>query len=169
MRSVRRLKGRSCANTMSRFDKIPARISLDSSTLQTLQIYGEFIWENCVVCVNDPIRRVPNGVENLEAIRSIFIVINPAQFEFALSENSFIEVRESGDHRYLQWAYDLLDHWQACLDSYTEAPFIDQGTQLATRLDGPSFGYLGNKDRLLIQDAVRLECDAFLTMERRLQ
>jgi hypothetical protein len=153
---------------MSRFDEIPTRIFLDSSTLQTLQTYGEFIWENCEVREDDRIRRVTDGLENLEALRSIFIINNRAQFEFALSDNSFIEVRDRGNHSYLQWAYDVLDHWQACLDSYAEAPFTDQGARLATRLDGTSFGYLGNKDRLLIQDAVRLECDAFLTMERRL-
>jgi hypothetical protein len=168
MQGVRRLKGRREANIMSRFDEIPTRIFLDSSTLQTLQTYGEFIWENCEVSKNDRIRRVPNGLENLEALRSIFIVNNRAQFEFALSENSFIEVRDRGDYSYLQWAYDVLDHWQACLDSYAKGPFTNQGAQLATRLDGASFGYLGNKDRRLIQDAVGLECDAFLTMERRL-
>jgi hypothetical protein len=153
---------------MGRFDEIPARIFLDSSTLQTLQTYGEFLWENCEINGNDRIRRIPDGIENLEALQNIFIVNNRAQFEFALSENSLIEVEARGHHSYLQWAYDVLDHWQACLDSYDEAPFTNEGTHLATRLDGPSFGYLGNKDRLLIQDAVRIECDAFLTMERRL-
>ncbi|MFL6275206.1 MAG: hypothetical protein ACJ74G_08335 [Blastocatellia bacterium] len=153
---------------MSRFEELPTRIFLDSSTLQTLQTYGEFIWENYEVPETDRIRKVTNGIENLEALRKIFIVNDRAQFEFALSENSLIEVRDRGHHNYLQWAYDVLDHWQACLDSYDGAAFTDKGELVASWLDGSSFGYLGEKDRRLIQDAVRLECDAFLTMERRL-
>jgi hypothetical protein len=39
---------------------------------------------------------------------------------------------------------------------------------LASRLDEPKFGYLSNKDRLLLQQAVLLCCAAFLTVERRL-
>jgi hypothetical protein len=39
---------------------------------------------------------------------------------------------------------------------------------LASRLDQPKFGYLSNKDRLLIRQAVLLRCEAFLTVERRL-
>jgi hypothetical protein len=36
------------------------------------------------------------------------------------------------------------------------------------RQDEPIFNYLSAKDRLLIRDAVELECDGFLSMELRL-
>ena len=36
------------------------------------------------------------------------------------------------------------------------------------RLDERKFGYLSDKDRLLLRHAVVLRCEAFLTMERRL-
>ncbi len=36
------------------------------------------------------------------------------------------------------------------------------------RLDETRFGYLSAKDKLLARDALALECDAFLTMERKL-
>src|SRR5258706_1220193 len=39
---------------------------------------------------------------------------------------------------------------------------------LAERLAEPRFGYLSEKDRRLLADAVALRCEAFLTMERRL-
>ena len=32
----------------------------------------------------------------------------------------------------------------------------------------PKFGYLSRKDRLLVQQAIVLRCEAFLTVERRL-
>lgn len=148
------------------FDLLPSRIFLDSSTLQTLLTYGEFIWENIELHITDRLWSVPDGIHNLEALRCIFFVNERANFEFALSESSLAEVAAKKDSQYLQWAFDVLDHWLACLEvtnnscSGSESP--------ATKLDGNSFGYLSAGDRSLIKDAVLLECDAFLTMERRL-
>ena len=67
-----------------------------------------------------PIYRDPNGVTKLEALRSIIRVSESAPFEFAISNNSFNEVRAKGDARYLQRAYDVLDHWLACLENIEE-------------------------------------------------
>ena len=36
------------------------------------------------------------------------------------------------------------------------------------RLDEPKFGYLSEKDRLLLRHAIVLRCEAFLTVECRL-
>jgi hypothetical protein len=147
------------------FGALPRRVFLDSSTLQTLSGYGSFIWEGEAPAPTARIRRVPDGLEELEALRDIFLVNERAQFEFALSANSLAEVEAKGDLRYLSWAYDVLDHWEACLAAYEESPF--SGAAVPS-LDGLSFGYLSAKDRLLLQDALAYECDAFLTMERRL-
>jgi hypothetical protein len=148
------------------FEQLPRRIFLDSSTLQTLQNYGEFIWENVEIPQTNRIWSVTNGIQNLEALRNIFFVNQRAGFEFALSDNSLSEVSEKRDAHYLQWAYDVLDHWLACL---AEAEALsDESLHLAAKLDGKSFGYLGAGDRALIKDAVLLDCDAFLTMEQRL-
>jgi hypothetical protein len=148
------------------FEQLPRRIFLDSSTLQTLQNYGEFIWENEEIPQANRIWSMPNGIKNLEALRNIFIVNERAGFEFALSDNSLTEVSKKKDARYLQWAYDVLDHWLACLEEAEDVP--DANSRLAAKLDGNSFGYLGAGDRALIRDAVLLDCDAFLTMEQRL-
>jgi hypothetical protein len=65
----------------------------------------------------------------------------------------------------LQWAYDVLDHWLACLEE-SETPHGDPKALAA--IDTPSYNYLGQGDRLLLRDALALECDAFLTMENKL-
>ena len=39
---------------------------------------------------------------------------------------------------------------------------------LIDKLDGRSFGYLSEKDRYLIKDAILLGCEAFLTFENKL-
>jgi hypothetical protein len=149
--------------------KVPSRIFLDTSTLQTLQDYGGFIWEDEEPTETDRIRVIPGGLEELNALRLIFRITDRALFEFALSANSLAEVEARGAPRFRQWALDVLDHWNACISEYLEeGAFNGSGISLARRLDTPAFGYLSAKDRLLIRDAVELQCDAFLTMERRL-
>jgi hypothetical protein len=57
------------------------------------------------------------------------------------------------------------DHSIVCLDG--DGPTAESEA-LASRIDEPKFGYLSDKDRLLIRQAVLLRCEAFLTVERRL-
>ena len=46
--------------------------------------------------------------------------------------------------------------------------FSGRGIVLSAKLREKRFGYLSTKDATLIRDAVWLECDVFLTMERKL-
>ena len=149
----------------SKFEDIPRRLFLDSSTLQTLQTYGEFLYENEPLLPSDRAYRDPKGVAKLEALRSIMQIAERAPFEFALSRNSFVEVERRGDPGYLQWAYDELDHWLACLEEAGE-PRADLHALRA--ISSHSYDYLGTGDRALLKDALALECDAFLTMENKL-
>jgi hypothetical protein len=82
-----------------------------------------------------------------------------------LSSNSFVEVASSGDSRYLQWAYDVLDHWQTCVEESGE-PCADQVAIRA--IDSGCCDYLSSGDKTLLKDALGLECDTFLTMENKL-
>jgi hypothetical protein len=149
----------------SRFEDIPRRIFLDSSVLQTLQTYGGFLYENEPLPPGDRMRRDPKGVAKLDALRLIMHVAERAPFEFALSANSFVEVQRKGDSSYLQWAYDVLDHWLACLEE-SEKPCSDSKGLAA--IESHAYDYLGSGDRALLKDAIALECDAFLTMENKL-
>lgn len=145
------------------FEALPKRISLDSSILQTLHTYGGFIYDGESFDVKEGI-----WPENIEALRNIFLVQSRALHEFALSENSLIEVKNKGDTSYLQWAFEMLDYWQSCIRRYENSPFGGQGISLAGKLEESQFGYLGTKDRKLIQDATILECDVFLTIDHKL-
>ena len=145
---------------------LPVRIFLDSSTLQAIYDYGGTIFENETIPPTDRLHSVPQGVEKVEALRNIFLVNERAHFQFALSDYSFREVAASERPGYLRYAFDVLDHWLVCQEE--SEPPSERARDLAARLDGHSFGYLGAGDRELIRNAVAFECDAFLTMERRL-
>ncbi len=150
---------------------LPGRLFLDSSTLQTLQQYGEYIYDGGEIPPGDRIHSVPNGVVNVEALRQIMLVGQRANFELALSGNSLVEVHASRRRSYLQWAFEILDYWETCRSAHRDPgapPFGGRGPRLAARAMSTEFDYLSLKDRRLLGDALLLECDAFLTMDRRL-
>ena len=66
----------------------------------------------------------------------------------------------------MQWLWDIADHSEVCLEGDGSTAESDA---LAARLDEPNFGYLSDKDRLLLRHAVVLRCEAFLTVARRLR
>lgn len=150
-------------NNIEVFESLPRRIFLDSCTLQNIQTYGENIFDNIEVPIND------KNARNVEALRNIFFVNQRANFEFALSDNSIKEVLDKGDKSYLQWAFDVLDHWMCCIEEYEKGEaFSRKGEMLLKQLNSKQFGYLSEKDKALIFDAVLLECDTFLTMDLKL-
>jgi hypothetical protein len=147
------------------FTDVPRRIFLDSSTLQTLHAYGGFLYEGESLSIEDRIHRDPRGLAKLEALRLIMQIDQRAAFEFALSEHSFEEVDRKADHDYLQWAFDVLDHWLSCLEA---AGDVNPNTKAVAAIESNAMNYLGAGDRALLRDAILLECDAFLTMENKL-
>ena len=153
------------------FDELPRRLFLDSSTLQRLESYGEFIYDGGRIDENDRIWSVPNGIDEIEALREIIFVGQRACFELVVSNNSFREVADSGRVLYLTWAHEVLGYWEGLLCNYADygvAPFSGRGEELAQKLETANFGYMSAKDALLVRDAVLLECDAFLTMDVKL-
>ncbi len=148
------------------FDTLPRRLFLDSCTVQTLRDYDGFIWEGEPISDGDAIYAVTDGYANVVALRNIFLINERALFEWVVTEASIVEAEAKDDVGHLQWVYDVLDHTQVCLQE-AGGPTAESRA-LARRLDERCFGYLSEKDRVLVRDAVHLRCDAFLTMELRL-
>jgi hypothetical protein len=147
------------------FEALPRRIFLDSCTAQILGNYGGYIYEGEPISETDRIHRVTDGLANLDALRNIFLLNQRALFEWIVSRGSIEEAAAKGDRTHLQWLWDIADHSMVCLEG--AGPTVESEV-LACRLDELKFGYLSDKDRLLIRQAVLLRCEAFLTVERRL-
>lgn len=146
------------------FEALPRRIFIDSCTVQTLRKYGEFIYNGGSIGPSDVIRRIPDGLENVEALRAVCLVTSRAMFQWMVSDASRQEAGAKHDVGHLQWLFEIDDYSRNFLET---GPSLESRA-LAARLDEGKFGYLGAGDRNLLQDAVFLRCDSFLTMERKL-
>jgi hypothetical protein len=144
-------------------DYRPLRVFVDSNALQALLDHGGTIFENEPF---KPYGRSGADAVDVEALRGLMLFAGRGAFEFALSAKSLDEVAAAADPRYMQWAHDVLDHWEACL---TEGGALTgAGAQRAARLDAGICGYLSKADARLVRDALLFECDTFLTIERKL-
>lgn len=146
------------------------RIFLDTCTLQFIYDYGSYIFDNDRSVIGEAIREYPNGERNLKALHDI-LQVNSAgapSFSFVLSESSIVEIRSRREYGYTQYAFDVLDTWQITVAEQGEEAFSGDGRRWARKLQQDQFEYLSDEDRQLIADALRLECDVFLTTEEKL-
>ena len=80
-----------------RFAALPRRLFLDSSALQTLLDYGEFIFDNVEPSPGDRAHTMHGFLDDLDALRAIFQVMSRGAFDVVLSENSLAEVLDKKD------------------------------------------------------------------------
>jgi hypothetical protein len=147
------------------FEVLPRRIFLDSCTAQTLRDYGGFIYDGEEISPGARILSVREGREKVEALRNIFLVSERAMFEWIVTDASMQEASDKSDAGHLRWLWDIAHHSAVCLALEGRTAESDAA---AIRLNESKFGYLSDKDRVLLQHAVIWRCEAFLTMERRL-
>jgi hypothetical protein len=119
------------------------------------------IWEGEPFVPSGRAGKVKDYDNELDALRMIFLVNERAMFEFVVTEATLREVQGRNDRRYTQWVYDVRDTWLIQSAGEEIPPW-------GHRFLNPTFGMISKKDRILLQDALDLRCDAFLTMEKNL-
>lgn len=139
--------------------RLPLPIFLDTSVLQAVFDHGEFIFDGVRPPPSARIMMMEGGPEEIDALQAIFSCAHRNALPMAISEHVVLEVdRRRGRHDYTLWAFDMLEWWESF--QFKATSHID--------LAGSAFGYLSAEDRVLIQDALRLGCRSFLTMEKKL-
>lgn len=149
-----------------RIEDVPRRIFLDSSVLQLLHDYGQFIWERQGLAKKAPIRIMTNGVAMLDALQKIFSLTSRGNWEMIVSKQTLHEVNARGNAAYEQWVSEVFAVSDDILaqDSEAFAP-IQQAHHV---FEWKRIGYLSVGDKKLLADAVRYRCDAFLTCDLRM-
>lgn len=140
---------------------LPRRLYLDTSTLQTIHDFGASIFDGEPFETVGRASRVQGLGDHVNCLRMILEVNKRAQFEFVVSDANMKEVAARLEGRFLQWAIDVRTTWNAQSEGEAFGPS-------AELLSEPRFGMISRKDRVLLQEAIDLRCDAFLTMERKL-
>ncbi len=145
------------------FTALPRRVFLDSNVVQTLREAGGYLWESEGPPASA--QRIHGRLQDLEALRRILAVNERAGFELVLSEASIVEAVAKNDSDHLRWAHDVLDPWLVSLAQYRDLTALGGKPHVADLLPGEIGHNVGAKDLRLLQDAVILGCDGFLTME----
>lgn len=139
---------------------------LDSCTVQTIGGYGAFLFDNVELPHHVRMWSVSDGYRNLLALRAFLLVNQRANFELMVGESSWREAMERRNPRHTQWFFEIFSHSAAF--AQLSGGFTRRSYQTSLRLEEPRFGYLSKKDREILKDALGLQCQAVLTMERRL-
>jgi hypothetical protein len=139
---------------------LPRRVYLDTSTLQTLYDFSEVVFEAVPFRPRGRAAGIEGFADELEALRYVFFVNERAQFEFAVTCASLREVAARDWPAFTRWVLDVLDTWLIQSEGETVVPWAT--------FDDRRFDNISVKDRRLLQDALDVGCDGFLTMERRL-
>jgi hypothetical protein len=110
--------------------------------------------------IDDDIIEV-HGINELDALRDIMIADHMVKNIYVLSESSLNEIADYPDSRYHQ---DVLNRYVLPRD-FDLLPHGNSGRKNAKLIEEDKFSYLSDKDRLVLQDALKLECDVFLTLD----
>jgi hypothetical protein len=151
-----------------RFDALPRRVFLDSSTLQTMLDYGGTVFEGEEPPPASSAFRIPGLLDDLEALRLIFLVNERAMFDFVLSRGSLDEVACEGRRELHPLGARRPGPLAHPCRGIRRHGVRGNGDAAAARADAASLGYFSVKDKHLLRDALALECHGFLTMEKKL-
>ena len=166
----------------SKLIPVPGRLLLDTCILNRLYDEGGYIFDGAPPTGTEDDEKAEEEVEpDLQALRSIFLVNQRANFQLLVSPLTVAEVantQQFGDCiRRLGWVLEVLDHWLIMLDE-TGSRVAAGGSVRhrfkltpelqafeAALLEIPDFRR-DPFDRLLLIQYRMGDCDAFLTTDR---
>ena len=149
------------------FERIFSRIFLDTNIVHCLIRYGEEIFDNQDVLIDDTFSRNQYGTKNIESLRNLF-GFPRSNFRLIISPNVIQEIMRKNNSHYTHYVFDLNDYCDVIheYDGNLQI-FHDQNQQILDKFN-PKIGFLSNCDRKLIFDAIRLQCNYFMTVDEKL-
>ncbi len=143
------------------WDRLPRRVYLDTSTLQTIHDYGEHIFEGDPLSLSEHAQRVVGLSDEIWALAAILELNVRGAFQYTVTAAALAEVSKRGVVDYTRWVSEVADLW-------IELSAADAPPTFGSELQDRRFGMISAKDNVLLQEALDCRCQAFITMERRL-
>ena len=154
--------------------RLPGRIFLDSDVVQFLSDFGQFIFEghkedkSSLKSSNGKVITDTSRLfREIEALKDIFIHIDRANFEFAISETTYKEkVFNDPQKRLTSWLDSINSHWNSVLKSYSQ-PFSEESEVrfIEATKDARLISNLSDSDRMIVLDAIKFDCRGLLTVD----
>ncbi len=157
----------------SSYGSIPKRIFLDSNILQYLQDFGEFIFDHyqetdeyLVSAKGNKILKDSKLYNEIRVLKVLLLGLDRTNIEFAISQNTFAEVQRKQDDSYMRWFFEMWDYWQNIIQAHKEN--VSSGPAKLKKFDNDRslLGRLSKDDSKIIRDAISLNCNAVLTVDR---
>lgn len=156
-------------NLMTKLEDVPGRAFLDTSSLNFILDYGEYIHDGMPI---------PRGlsqriVNDINAFYNIFFTGQRASWQLAISPFAYKEIISTKDARkqhYLEgWFMEVWRYWLGILDENNDLPsFIEAEHTKVSLLSSGVLDILPDiEDRILICDAIVYNCDCFCTRDWR--
>lgn len=146
---------------------IPARVFLDTNTLNFILDNGEFIFD----AVAPPSSLTRRQHQDIDAFRGIFLTGRRASWQLAISPFTYKEVIDTKDTRqqyYLKnWFQEVWHYWLGVLEGADDLPSsIEAEHERVELLSSGTLDVLPDiEDRILMCDAIVYRCDCFCTRD----
>lgn len=147
--------------------EIPGRAFLDTSALNFVLEYGEYIFDTV-----PPSKTLSKRViEDIDAFYNIFLTGQRASWQLAISPFTYKEVISTQDatkRYYLEnWFMDVWNYWLGILEANNDLPsFVEAEHMRITLLSSGILDILPDiEDRILVCDSVVYRCDCFCTRD----
>jgi hypothetical protein len=147
--------------------QIPKRVFLDTSVLNFIFDYGEYIFDGLI-----PQESFKSHIiEDINALHNIFLTGKRASWQIAISHLTFEEISKTRclDKRYhlKSWFYEVWSYWSEIYNnSKEELTYKDELYLKEYLLSKDFFKYFPDKeDRELICDAILFRCNYFCTRD----
>jgi hypothetical protein len=152
-----------------KIEEIPGRAFLDTSSLNFILEYGEYIFD--AVVPSETLSR--RTIADINAFYNIFLTGQRATWQLAISPFTYKEVISTQDvskKYYLEkWFMDVWHYWLNIIKQNNDLPSFIEAEHIKIEL--LSLGDLDIlpdiEDRILICDAVVYKCDCFCTRDYR--
>ena len=148
-------------------NEIPGRAFLDTSSLNFILEYGEYIFDG----VKPSQKLSKRIIADIDAFYNIFLTGKRATWQLAVSPFAYKEVigtQNPTRRHYLEnWFMDVWNYWLGIIDGDKDLPsFIEAEHTRIYLLSSGVFDVLTDvEDRLLICDAIVYKCDCFCTRD----